>query len=323
MISCSFLFSKMNNLRLPLFLICLYNFFNCSSSDLEKEPTSNQFITVLGIAQDAGFPQAGCDNTNCQQFWEGKVDARYPTSLGLVDKEEGKIWIFEATPDFKYQLRNLTTLSAISEISGIFLTHAHIGHYTGLMHLGHEVMGTSNIPVYTMPRMKHYLETNGPWSQLVEFNNIILNELSADSTIQISKNLRVTSFLVPHRDEYSETVGYRIESPSTSVLFIPDINKWDIWDRSIIDEISKVDYAFLDATFFDQDELPGRDISKIPHPFVSESIELFKNLPDSEKAKVIFIHFNHSNPLILNSKERKYVEHLGYKVAFQGMEIAM
>ena len=304
-------------------LLILFSIFNCAKIESGYEPTSNQYITVLGIAQDAGFPQAGCDNTNCQQFWEGKVDARYPTSLGLVDKEEGKIWIFEATPDFKYQLRNLTTLSAISEISGIFITHAHIGHYTGLIHLGHEVMGTSNIPVYTMPRMKHYLETNGPWSQLVDYQNIQLVELSADSSIQISKHLKVTPFLVPHRDEYSETVGYRIESPSTSVLFIPDINKWDIWDRSIIDKISKVDYAFLDATFFDQNELPGRDISKIPHPFVSESIELFKNLPDSEKAKVIFIHFNHSNPLILDSNERNDIEMLGYKVAFEGMNIEL
>ena len=309
---------------LPLYiLLILFSFLNCAKIESGYEPTSNQYITVLGIAQDAGFPQAGCDNTNCQQFWEGKVDARYPTSLGLVDKEEGKIWIFEATPDFKYQLRNLTTLSAISEISGIFITHAHIGHYTGLIHLGHEVMGTSNIPVYTMPRMKHYLETNGPWSQLVDYQNIQLVELSADSSIQISKHLKVTPFLVPHRDEYSETVGYRIESPATSVLFIPDINKWDIWDRSIIDEISKVDYAFLDATFFDQNELPGRDISKIPHPFVSESIELFKNLPDSEKAKVIFIHFNHSNPLILDSNERNDIEMLGYKVAFEGMNIEL
>lgn len=309
---------------LPLYiLLILFSFLNCAKIESGYEPTSNQYITVLGIAQDAGFPQAGCENTNCQQFWEGKVDARYPTSLGLVDKEEGKIWIFEATPDFKYQLRNLTTLSAISEISGIFITHAHIGHYTGLIHLGHEVMGTSNIPVHTMPRMKHYLETNGPWSQLVDYQNIQLVELSADSSIQISKHLKVTPFLVPHRDEYSETVGYRIESPSTSVLFIPDINKWDIWDRSIIDEISKVDYAFLDATFFDQNELPGRDISKIPHPFVSESIELFKNLPDSEKAKVIFIHFNHSNPLILDSNERNDIEMLGYKVAFEGMNIEL
>ncbi len=305
------------------FTVLLFTFFlfNCSNIELENEPASNQYITVLGIAQDAGFPQAGCENENCDQFWQGKVNARYATNLGLVDLEAEKTWMFEATPDFKYQLRKLYEESSIAGLSGIFLTHAHIGHYTGLMHLGHEVMGTQGIPVHAMPRMKNYLENNGPWSQLVEFNNITLNELSADSAIQISDNLWVTPFLVPHRDEYSETVGYRIESTNKKVLFIPDINKWDIWDRSIVEEISKVDYAFLDATFFDQNELPGRDISKIPHPFVSESMELFKGLPASEKEKVIFIHFNHTNPMILNSDERNEVENLGYKVAFEGMRI--
>jgi len=161
-----------------------------------------------------------------------------------VDKEEEKIWMFEATPDFKYQLRNLTTKSSLSKISGIFLTHAHIGHYTGLMNLGREVMGSRGMPVYAMPRMKNYLETNGPWSQLVDLKNIKINELQADSAIQVSNKLTVTPFLVPHRGEFSETVGYRIESANTKVLFIPDIDKWYLWDRSIIEEISKVDYAF-------------------------------------------------------------------------------
>ena len=190
--------------------LALLFLISCSSIELENESKPDQYITVLGIAQDAGFPQAGCENENCDQFWEGKVEARHATNLGLVDTEEGKTWMFEATPDFKYQLRNLYEESSIPDLSGIFITHAHIGHYTGLMHLGHEVMGANKTPVYVMPRMKNYLKTNGPWSQLVEFENITLNLLSADSTIQISKNLWVTPFRVPHRDEYSETVGYRI-----------------------------------------------------------------------------------------------------------------
>ncbi|MGB0346049.1 MAG: MBL fold metallo-hydrolase [Balneolaceae bacterium] len=313
----------MKSIPLLTFLLFTFSTFNCSNIELENEPQPDQYITVLGIAQDAGFPQAGCEKENCRLFWEGKEEARHATSLGLVDKESGQFWMFEATPDFKHQLKHLNDESAGADLSGIFLTHAHIGHYSGLMHLGHEVMGASEIPVYTMPRMKNYLETNGPWSQLVEFENITLNELAADSSIQISENLSVTPFLVPHRDEYSETVGYRIESLNSKVLFIPDINKWDIWERSIVEEIAKVDYAFLDATFFDQDELPGRDISQIPHPFVSESIELFKDLPASEKEKVIFIHFNHTNSLILESSDRKYVESLGFKVAYEGMNIGM
>ncbi len=296
---------------------------SCSQSSENTDPPSPQFITVLGIAQDAGFPQAGCENANCMQYWEGKTEARYPTSLGLIDSETGQQWLFEATPDFKYQLHELQKASGQKELSGIFITHAHIGHYTGLVNLGREVMGAYLMPVYAMPRMSLFLHENGPWSQLVELNNISLVTQAADSTIQISESLSVTPFLVPHRGEFSETVGYRIESENKKVLFLPDIDKWYLWERSIVEEISKVDYAFLDATFFDSNELPGRDMSEIPHPFVEESLELFKDLDDREKAKIIFIHFNHTNPLILNGMERRQVENLGYKVAFEGMRIEL
>jgi pyrroloquinoline quinone biosynthesis protein B len=153
--------------------------------------------------------------------------------------------------------------------------------------------------------------------------NIALNQMTADSSIKLSDNLSVTPFRVPHRDEFSETVGYRIESPNKKVLFIPDINKWHIWERDIVDEIAKVDLALLDATFYDAGELPGRNMSDIPHPYVEESVELFNDLTDEEKSKVMFIHFNHTNPLILDSPERKEVELLGYRVAREGMNIRL
>ncbi|MFV1884792.1 MAG: MBL fold metallo-hydrolase [Balneola sp.] len=304
-------------------LLLTFALLNCTSNSTKHPPASSQFITVLGIAQDAGFPQANCEKANCQLYWSGKEDKRHATSLGLIDKTSNKQWIFEATPDFKEQLHHLKSESGIDELSGVFLTHAHIGHYTGLIQLGHEVMGASGVPVYAMPRMNLYLHENGPWDQLIRYNNIEPVTQKADSIIHVSEHLSVTPFLVPHRDEYSETVGYRIESQNKKVLFIPDINKWNVWNRSIVDEISKVNYAFLDATFFDQNELPNRDMREIPHPFVEESLELFKDLPDSEKSKIIFVHFNHTNPLILNSMERKQVENLGYKVAFEGMRIEL
>ena len=312
----------MKNL-IPFFFFFLLSCGNNSSDNKPViSPSPEIELVVLGIAQDAGFPQAGCKKENCQLYWEGKEERRHATSLGLIDHTSGKYWLFEATPDFKDQLHAVQESAGTNKNpSGIFLTHAHIGHYTGLIHLGHEVMGASGVPVYTMPRFKNYLQTNGPWEQLVNFENIALQQMTADSAVKLSENIKVTPFLVPHRDEYSETVGYKIETENKSALFIPDINKWNIWERSIIEEISKVDYAFLDATFYDSDELPGRDMSEIPHPFVEESIELFKNLSDSEKAKVHFIHFNHTNPLILDSPQRKHVKELGFNVTFEGMRI--
>ena len=198
---------------------------------------------------------------------------------------------------------------------GIFLTHAHIGHYTGLMFLGKEAMDAQNIPVYAMPKMKEFLINNGPWNQLVARKNINITEIENEKPIQLSDKIQVIPFLVPHRDEYSETVGYKIIGPNKSALFIPDIDKWDKWDKVILDEIKKVDYAFLDATFYSGKEINNRDISQIPHPFIIESLENFKELNQQEKNKVVFIHFNHTNPVIdPDSYEAKTVTGLGFKI---------
>ena len=301
----------------------IFLMFLVSGSEYPSSQPDGQFITVLGIAQDAGFPQADCDKEHCRQYWNGTVDKRLVVSLGLTDAATGQNWIFEATPDFPEQLHALKTESGIDNLSGIFLTHAHIGHYTGLMYLGRESMGASNIPVYAMPQMSGFLNANGPWSQLVSQQNIAVNRLTADSTVKLTDHVSVTPFLVPHRDEFSETVGYRIESAVKKVLFMPDIDKWHVWDKNISEQIRAVDAALLDATFFSADELPGRNMAEIPHPYVEESLEQFSDLPASEKEKIIFIHFNHTNPLILDSPEREYVEKLGYRVASEGDMISL
>ena len=130
--------------------------------------------------------------------------------------------------------------------------------------------------------------------------------------------------MVPHRDEFSETVGYLVEGPTKKVLFIPDIDKWDKWDRSIVEYIKQVDYAFVDATFYSGDELNTRDISQIPHPFVVESMALFDGLPAAERAKIQFIHFNHTNPLLKpESDQYKRVIEKGYGIAQFGQRVKL
>lgn len=283
-------------------------------------------VVVLGTVQDAGYPQIGCTKSCCQNIW-GKHSNKLVTSLGLVDPQSGKSWLFEASPDLKFQTKTLSDLSGNIGVlmpEGIFLTHAHIGHYAGLIHLGRESMNAKKVKVFAMPRMSDYLKTNGPWSQLVTLENIDLQKLAADSTIILNSRLKVTPFLVPHRGEFSETVGYRIESNKKRVLFIPDIDKWHMWDRDIISEIQQVDVAFLDATFYQNGEVGNRDMSEIPHPFVEESINLFEQLPASEKAKIHFIHLNHTNPLLnTHSPQRKDVLAKGYDIAEEGFVFEM
>ena len=168
-----------------------------------------------------------------------------------------------------------------------------------------------------MPRMKTFLETNGPWDQLVALNNIKILPLGADSSVKVTPQLAVTPFLVPHRDEYSETVGYHIKGPQKSALFIPDIDKWEKWDKNILEEVRKVDYAFLDATFFADGEIP-RPMSEVPHPFVEETVNAFAKADSTTKSKVIFIHFNHSNPVMTpDFTGRKELEIQGFRFASQ------
>jgi pyrroloquinoline quinone biosynthesis protein B len=283
----------------------------------------SQFITVLGIAQDGGYPQAGCTAEHCLRHWRGEEKKRQVVSLGLTDQASGQNWLFEATPDFTAQLQQLQQASGSSNLSGIFLTHAHMGHYAGLLQLGREAMGAQGMPVYVMPKMKEFLETNAPWSQLVSLGNIKLILMEEDKPIQLASNLRVTPLKVPHRDEFSETVGFRIETAEKSLLFIPDIDKWPLWDRDIRTEVARVDVALLDATFYQEGELPNRNMSEIPHPFVSETISLFSLLSEREKRKVKFIHFNHTNPLIFEGPEREQVKKLGYAVATEGERIEL
>ena len=283
------------------------------------------YLYIIGVAQDAGYPQAGCYSPHCLPGWQDDSFKRSATSIALIDPASSRKYLFEATPDLPDQLYELEVEAPdeLFTLAGVFLTHAHIGHYTGLMFFGHEAMGTSAIPVFAMPRFKSFLETNGPWSQLVELNNIELMPLENQREQRLG-TIIVIPFTVPHRDEYSETVGYRILGPNKSAIFIPDINKWSIWDTDITELIKEVDYALLDATFYKDGELGNRDMSQIPHPFVTESMALFGNFTPEQRDKVWFIHFNHTNPLLnRESEQAQFVRSEGFNVAREGIRLPL
>jgi len=277
-------------------------------------------VIVLGTAQDGGYPHMGCQRNCCALAYEQDSLKQFVVSLALADFENKKWWLFEATPDIKEQLHlfaEYTQHQFKFLPEGIFLTHAHIGHYTGLIQLGKEVMNAASIPVYTLPRLKKFLETNGPWSQLVNLKNISLTELKEDTPYEFPGNISVTAFHVPHRDEFSETAGFKMITKEKRYLFIPDIDKWSKWNKDIVKEVKAVDEAYLDATFYYSDELPNRKMSEVPHPLVSETIDLFKSESRGIKGKIHFIHFNHTNPLLFDINNQKIVKDLGFQLTRQ------
>lgn len=261
-----------------------------------EPPATGWQLVVLGIAQDGGMPHPGCTKPPCSDVLAGKRRAEKVSCLGLVNRELGLAYIIDATPDFPSQLHALTGGKAPD---GIFLTHAHIGHYTGLMYLGKEAMAVKNVRVFGTKRMVAFLKSNGPWSLLLQNGYIDVRAIFPGLAVQLDAGLRVTPILVPHRDEFTDTVGFLIEGPRAKALFIPDIDKWEKWDRGLHDFANDVDYLFLDGTFASMDELPGRDISQVPHPLMSETRALLKDT----RAKLWFIHLNHSNPAIVDGKD--------------------
>jgi pyrroloquinoline quinone biosynthesis protein B len=274
--------------RLLLVLAAVAIAFGASPQSPAIAQASGWELVVLGIAQDAGIPQLGCEQALCRSIREGKRRPERVASLGLINTSLNKAYLFDATPDFRSQVHSLTGGRAPD---GIFLTHGHIGHYTGLMYLGRESIDASRVPVYGTERMTAFLRSNGPWSLLVSRNNIDPRVLRADEAVVLEGGLRVTAFTVPHRDEFTDTVGYLIEGPRRKVVYIPDIDQWQRWDRPIRDVVSGVNLAFLDGTFASADEIPGRSVADIPHPLIPATRELLKGV----RAEVWFIHLNHTN----------------------------
>ena len=237
---------------LVLFLLSL--FFACASTPEMVPESTEPYVLVLGSAQDGGLPQLACTCERCSFAREDPEAVRFVVSILLVDPGSGSRWLFEATPDLAEQVELSREHGGPDEetgrpalFDGIFLTHAHIGHYTGLMQLGREVYGSATTPVYGTSRLMAFLTGNGPWDLLFRADHLEARTIEAGETVELAEELSVTAFAVPHREEYSETVAYRIHGPNRSLLFLPDTDKWDRVERPIEELVADVDHALLDG----------------------------------------------------------------------------
>lgn len=303
---------------------------------LSKESKEHQsretevIVKVLGTAQDGGLPQIGCYCINCRRARENPRFARLISSLAIIDLKEKSAFLVDATPDIRIQAEivherlGLEKSGKKNAPQGVLLTHAHIGHYTGLTFFGYEAMSTSGLSVYCSETMGNFLAKNGPWSQLVRYENISLRTLLPNKEIFLNERISLTPFQVPHRDEYSDTLGFVISGEKRKLLYIPDIQSWESWNLSIATEVQKVDIAILDGTFYGPDELPGRDLSKIGHPFITTSIQVLRKVAREGKNKIFFTHLNHSNlALDPDGKPREKVVAEGFEMASDGLEFSL
>jgi len=296
------------------------------------------YVLVLGTAQDGGLPQIGCECDGCRAARRDPARRRLVTSLLLCDPREGRRWLFDCSPDLAEQVERARGHPATRTgdgprpplFDGIFLTHAHIGHYAGLIQLGREVYGAHELPTWCTPRFARFLRENGPWSLSVEERRLVLHELEPGRAVRLADDLTIVPFAVPHRDEFSDTLGFEIHGPRRTLLYLPDVDKWEALDAfegsspgtgpgAIEARIARSERALLDGSFFADGEIPGRSMADIPHPFVSESLARFAPLPAGERAKLYFTHLNHTNPAASpDSTARRAIERSGLHVLEEG-----
>jgi pyrroloquinoline quinone biosynthesis protein B len=269
---------------------------------------------LLGTAQDGGLPQAGCTCANCRAAWDDPSQRRRVACLGLIDRAARQCWLIDATPDLRVQWHELRKLALNSSLAGILLTHAHVGHYAGLIHLGREAWNTHELPVYASTRMGEFLNHNQPWSELIARGNIQLRELTPRQETQLSPALHALPLPVPHRDEHSDTLAFVLRGPQRRLLYCPDIDGWGSGAGILNRLLTGVDVALLDGTFFTADELPGRDLSQIPHPLAGDTAKRLARA----SCDAWLIHLNHSNPLNRPGAERNWLKARGVGVGACG-----
>lgn len=290
-------------------------------------------VVVLGIAQDGGMPQTGCDCSHCSAARRNPALARHVASLAIHIPQTGHVYLVDATPDLPAQIEAIHAFRPHpagkvdrAPVDGVLLTHAHIGHYLGLAHFGFESLNTRGIPVWASPRMAAYLRANGPWSQLVRLDNIALHELQPGQPFDLEAGVAVKPIQVPHRDEYSDTLAFVIRGPRKTLLYVPDTDSWTAWPKPLTDVLrdEKVDVALLDGTFYSPDELPDRDVTKIKHPLITATMDLLEPLVKAGRVRVYFTHLNHSNPAFeKDGAARRAIEARGFRVAEEGEEIGL
>ncbi|MBR2567839.1 MAG: pyrroloquinoline quinone biosynthesis protein PqqB [Paenibacillus sp.] len=284
----------------------------------------NVIVSIIGTAQDAGVPHPNCFCDHCKAAMEQPERRRFAASLAVVTANQ---WhLIDATPDFREQLAMVQLkYERIGKLmDSIWLTHAHIGHYPGLMYLGKEAIGAKGTPVFCGTKMKHMLENHAPWKQLVELGNIKPQLVEHEQELELPEQVRIMPVEVPHRNEFSETFGFWIEGPSRKLLYIPDIDRWQDWDRDIYDMAKKADVCLLDGTFHSIEEIErmGRNYKEIPHPVMTETMDRLQRL--TSETDIYFTHFNHSNPVLdPDDPFVKLVIERGFRLAREGMEIEL
>jgi pyrroloquinoline quinone biosynthesis protein B len=277
---------------------------------------------MLGTAQDGGLPHVGCTCPTCTSAREGNIPRRFAPSAAIVDPETGRAWLIDASPDMPHQLEVVRDALGGARgsgipLTGILITHVHMGHYWGLGHLGKEGMMPKGLAVIAPPGVARFLKATSPFKEMVEWGAIVVRSVLPGDTVRLADGLAVTPEGVPHREDFSDTVAWVVEGPRERLIYAPDM---DHLDDGFVDLVGTMDMAIVDGTFYYADEIPGA-MGTVPHPPVETSMVRFQRALEGG-TRIAFTHLNHTNPLCdPRSGEFKDLVSQGYGVVLDGFAV--
>jgi pyrroloquinoline quinone biosynthesis protein B len=273
-------------------------------------------ILVLGSGQDGGSPQLG--------HTSGVGPNRTASSVAVISPD-GAIVLLDASPDIRQQTISLMTSEVFptdrsTPFDAVALTHAHMGHYAGLVHLGNESGDAKGVSLLATGKMHTFLRSNQPWRMLYQRGNVVPDTFGLGA-IRIDERMTIDALAVPHRAEFTDTVAISVRIDDAPwFMYLPDIDAWADWPGAEA-AISEHALCLLDATFSDPDELPGRSIADIKHPLVTDTVERFSHLTGS--TQIVLGHINHSNSLAdIESEIAVRTRAAGFAVAHDGLVLS-
>ena len=284
-------------------------------------------LTILGTAQDGGVPQAGCGCSNCNAAFENPERVRFPVSLGVMDNQGG-MHLIEATRALPEQLKiwaDACRYDSPIRPNSVLLTHAHLGHIEGIGQFGKEAMGCRNLTLVASESVASILQEKKLMTPFV------IADFGSQNLPKFQQGGVVFDFIpVPHRDDTSDTHAILISGENKRVLFLPDLDDWEQTLKSVgytnpnewFQSLGAT-HVLLDATFWNGEELSGRDMKDVPHPTVENSLVRLQE-GGIGGPEIILIHLNHTNPLNNpNSHQSRMVEDAGHSIGQRGLTIEL
>ncbi len=297
-------------------------------------------IIVLGAAAGGGFPQWNAASPNNARAFAGDPNFPTQTSCSLAISQNGEDWILlNASPDIRQQIIATPELHPqgalrASPIKAVVLTGADVDAFAGLLILRER----QPFDVWASPYVLDAISRN-PIFNVLAADTVSRHAIPLDASFKPVADLAVRAYdlggkpplyLEPEQGLTSQpgaNVALHVRGTHGPALaFVPSCAEIS----PAIDHVASADTMFFDGTMYTDDEMlrsgegpkTARRMGHMPMTGPDGSIERLR-------AKRLgmtnyFIHINNSNPVLnRTSPEREAIEEAGWRIAEDGMRIAL